>query len=164
MQRRALLAALLVAAPVASAQEPEITPEIQSMVRESARSWYEQGVMAERDGRTLEAEGQYRRAVDTDPGHLGAQLGYARMLDARGRRDDLDQITHALGRGLALRGDERRQRIELVDHDRASSSRFARASTAGANVREIHGVPRARPSAPAQPSRARVARTRSIGP
>lgn len=98
MRRSALLATLLAASPAVFAQEPEITPEIQSMVRESARGWYEQGMLAERDGRTLEAEGQYRRALDTDPGLLGAQLGYARMLDARGRRADALRSLEAVPR------------------------------------------------------------------
>jgi len=82
----ALTLALLALPPAARANEPPISPEITAMIRESARDSLDRAAVAERDGHPLEAEGLYRRALDADPGLLTAHLGYARMLDARGRR------------------------------------------------------------------------------
>lgn len=42
----------------------------------------------ERTGRELDAEGSYRDALMADPASLDAALGYARMLRARGRREE----------------------------------------------------------------------------
>lgn len=88
----ALALAALLATSAASANEPAITPEITGMIRESARGWLDRALGCERDGRALEAEGLFRRALDTDAGLLAAHLGYARMLDARGRRAEAREV------------------------------------------------------------------------
>jgi tetratricopeptide (TPR) repeat protein len=82
----ALALASLLATSAALANEPAISPEITGMIRESARGWLDRALTCERDGRALEAEGFFHRALDTDPGLLAAHLGFARMLDGRGRR------------------------------------------------------------------------------
>ncbi len=86
--RVTILTALLALPAVAPAQEAPISPEIHAIARDVAQGWYERALAAERERRTLEAEGMYLHALEADPGLLGAHLGYARTLDARGHRAD----------------------------------------------------------------------------
>jgi len=89
LRRAGVVALALLARPmVGRANDPEISPEITAMLRATARDALEHATAREREGHALEAEGLYRRALDTDPGLLAAHLGYARMLDGRGRREE----------------------------------------------------------------------------
>lgn len=84
----AILAALSLVSAPSFAQESPITPEINAISHDVAVGWYERAIVAERDHRTLEAEVMYQRAIEADVGLLGAHLGYARALDARGHRSE----------------------------------------------------------------------------
>ncbi len=84
----AILAALSLLSAPTFAQESPITPEINAISHDVAVGWYERALMAERGHHMLEAEGMYQRALEADVGLLGAHLGYARALDARGHRSE----------------------------------------------------------------------------
>ncbi len=87
-----LLAVLSLLPAKTFAQVPPISPEINAIARDVAAGWCERGVMAERDHHALEAEGMFLHALEADPGNLGAHLGYARALDARGHRAEALQV------------------------------------------------------------------------
>ncbi len=93
--RRALapiFALTLLAARTAGAQAAPLDTGMNALAHDVALRWYGQGVEAERAGHTLQAEGMYLRAVEIDPGLLGAQLGYARTLAGRNHRDEAVQM------------------------------------------------------------------------
>ncbi|MFO0647160.1 MAG: hypothetical protein U0326_13045 [Polyangiales bacterium] len=97
-----LLAALSLLPATASAQVSPIGPEINAIARDVAVGWCERGLMAERDHHALEAEGMFLHAIEADPGNLGAHLGYARSLDARGHRAEaLQELARTPRRAFA---------------------------------------------------------------
>jgi tetratricopeptide (TPR) repeat protein len=87
-----LLAALVLLPARGVAQVTPISPEINAIARDVAQGWYERALAAERDRHTLDAEGMFQRAIEADVGLLGAHLGYARALDARGHRAEALQV------------------------------------------------------------------------
>ncbi|MFO0625374.1 MAG: hypothetical protein U0325_07110 [Polyangiales bacterium] len=69
----------------------------------------------ERDGQTLRAESLYLRALEVDRGAVGAWLGAARLLDARGRRDEALGLLRSVPR-YALRAAEARVAVAQALH------------------------------------------------
>lgn len=49
-------------------------------------------------GRSLEAEEQFRRALEADPGSVPAALGWARALDGRGHRREAVEVLRVMSR------------------------------------------------------------------
>lgn len=109
--RRIVLALwLLAVAPAAAAQT-----DMNAMARESAARLVERGEVEERAGHTLRAEGFYLRAVSVDRALVAASLGAARLLDARGRRDEARRLLRDIPR-RALEGDAARVAVSRALH------------------------------------------------
>jgi thioredoxin-like negative regulator of GroEL len=81
-----------IASSEAMGQESPISSEVYVMARDAAQNAIGQGLAAEREGRTLQAEALYARAAELDASQLAAHLGLARMLDARGHRTEAQQV------------------------------------------------------------------------
>lgn len=101
---------LLALAPAAMAQT-----DMSAMVRESAARLVERGEVEERAGHTLRAEGFYLRAVAVDRALVTASLGAARLLDARGRRDEARRLLREIPR-RAFEDDEARLAVSRALH------------------------------------------------
>jgi hypothetical protein len=69
----------------------------------------------EHNGHALRAESLYLRAMEVDRGAVGAWLGAARLLDARGRRDEARGLLRSVPR-YALRAAESRVEVARALH------------------------------------------------
>lgn len=99
-----LRAGLLVWALAGEAWAQAEPTHMNTLLHEVALGYAARGAASERAGRVLEAEALYARAVETDPGLLGAWLGYARALDHRHRREEAVRLLEAMPR-RALTGE-----------------------------------------------------------
>ncbi|MEZ4392345.1 MAG: hypothetical protein R3A48_14755 [Polyangiales bacterium] len=109
--RRTVLALGLIAlAPAVAAQT-----DMSAMVRESASRLVERGEVEERAGHALRAEGFYLRALSVDRALVSASLGAARLLDARGRREEARRLLREIPR-RAFEGDAARVAVSRALH------------------------------------------------
>jgi thioredoxin-like negative regulator of GroEL len=92
-----LLAAVLAALP--GAAQPVAREDIAALRRQVAAEALERARGWERAGRPLDAEGAYHDALAADAASLDAALGYARLLRARGHRDEACATLRALPPG-----------------------------------------------------------------
>lgn len=81
-----MLAAVLVASGSTARAQPQ--GDIAELRRQVAAECLSRARDQERSGHALDAEGSYREALMADPANLDAAIGYARMLRARGHRDE----------------------------------------------------------------------------
>ncbi|MDB4931934.1 MAG: Tetratricopeptide repeat, partial [Myxococcaceae bacterium] len=95
MIRRALLLAAALAASPAAAQ-PMASEDIAALRRQVAAEALDRARGWERTGRPLDAEGAYHDALAADPASVDAAIGYARLLRARGHRDEAFATLRAL--------------------------------------------------------------------
>jgi tetratricopeptide (TPR) repeat protein len=100
MTRRALLlAAALASSPLAAqpiAPPPVAGEDIAALRRQVAAEALDRARGWERVGRELDAEGAYHDGLAADPASLDAAIGYARLLRARGHRDEAFATLRAL--------------------------------------------------------------------
>jgi thioredoxin-like negative regulator of GroEL len=104
------LAVSLVGAPAAAQSQ-----DINALSHAVAEDLFTRARAEERDGHTLRAESLYLRALEVDRGVVGAWLGAARLLDARGRRDEALGLLRAVPR-YALRAAEARVEVAQALH------------------------------------------------
>jgi tetratricopeptide (TPR) repeat protein len=81
-----MLSTVLLARPAAVRAQP--MGDISALRREVVAEALARAREQERVGRALDAEGSYRDALVADPASLDAAIGYARLLRARGHRDE----------------------------------------------------------------------------
>jgi tetratricopeptide (TPR) repeat protein len=81
-----MLTTALLARPAAVRAQP--MGDITALRREVVAGALARAREQERMGRALDAEGSYRDALVADPASLDAAIGYARLLRARGHRDE----------------------------------------------------------------------------
>ena len=93
MARLAVMLSLALITPSLRAQP---VGDITALRREVAAEAVARAREHERSGRALDAEGSYRDALGADPASLDAALGYARLLRARGHRDEAFATLRAL--------------------------------------------------------------------
>lgn len=104
MLRVSLIALSLLAAPSLAAAQ---TTDINALARESAQRLVARAQSAERDGRALDAEEFYVRALDVDGALTEAWIGASRLLAARGRRDEAHGLLARVPRRALARDDDR---------------------------------------------------------
>ena len=81
---------------IGAVPEPVIRQFLDSVLPSEADRLVEQGLAAERGGRTAEAERFYRRALDASPSHEAALLGRGRLAAERGDVDEARRFLEPL--------------------------------------------------------------------
>ncbi|MDP8956491.1 MAG: tetratricopeptide repeat protein [Actinomycetota bacterium] len=81
---------------VGAVPEPVIRQFLDTVVPSEADRLVRQGLEADRDGRTAEAERLYRRALDVQPSHEGALLGRGRLAAQRGDVEEARRLVEPL--------------------------------------------------------------------
>ncbi len=104
MLRAPLVALALLAAPSLAAAQ---TTDMNAMARESAQRLLGRAQGAEREGRPLDAEALYLRAVEVDGAVVDAWLGASRLLASRGRGDEARRLLARVPRRALVDDDAR---------------------------------------------------------
>jgi putative thioredoxin len=81
---------------IGAVPEQAIRQWIQTILPSEADRLAERAMVAEREGRTEEAERLYREALSREPGHRQAALGLGGLLAMRGKADEARELLSAL--------------------------------------------------------------------